>query len=267
MKKVIIHLVLFLLIFGGTWFIFRSINFVGRFGMEEIGKDTEKKVGEVVIESLRQTEEEVFSDSVVNSISAIKERICKANKIDPSKIEILIFKSEEVNAFALPGNKMVLYTGLIKYSKNPEEIAGVMSHEIAHMEAGHVMKKLGKEVGLSLLLSIAGGDASPNALKQIVELITSSAFDRDQETEADTKAVTYMAKASIDPENLATFLIRISAKSPNETLALEWFSTHPESKKRAAEIFKLRKLEKFKTKALMSNEEFENIKEICSRNE
>jgi predicted Zn-dependent protease len=265
MKKLIIHLVLFLLLFGCTWFLFRSIDFVGRFGMEEVGKDTEMKVGEVVVESLRKTEEEIVNDSVVDAINGIKERICKANNIDPTKIEIMVFKSQEVNAFALPGNKMVIYTGLIEYSTNAEELAGVMSHEIAHMEAGHVMKKLGKEVGLSLLLTIAGGDASPNALKQLIKLITSSAFDRDQESEADSKAVSYMSKAGIDPEHLATFLIRISSKSTNETLSLEWFSTHPESKKRAAQIFKLRKQEKFNVKPLINEEQYNRIKEICNQ--
>ena len=85
----------------------------------------------------------------------------------------------------MPGRHLIIYTRLIQDCKNANELTGVMAHEIAHMEHAHVMKKMIKESGLTLLLSIAGGNVGGEVVKGILRKISSTAYDRSLESDAD----------------------------------------------------------------------------------
>ncbi|TBR18832.1 MAG: M48 family metallopeptidase, partial [Chitinophagaceae bacterium] len=120
-------------------------------------------------------------------------------------------------------------------SINENELSGVISHELAHIELNHVMKKLVKEVGLSVLLSMTTGSGG-ELVKEIVRLISSSAYDRSLETEADLHAVEYMLNSHLNPEALANFLYRLSNNKDDLSKHLDWVSTHPNPEERAETI-------------------------------
>jgi beta-barrel assembly-enhancing protease len=95
-------------------------------------------------------------------------------------------------------------------------------------------------------------------------LLSSTAFDREQEHEADTAAVHMMAKAGIDPEHLANFLFRLSQEKYNIPKHFELLSTHPNSQDRAAEILKLRKQERFDSRPVTDSLMWRNVKRILA---
>ena len=134
-----------------------------------------------------------------------------------------------------------------------------MAHEMAHIEHNHIIKKLSKEVGLSLLITIAGGNNSAEILKEITKTITSTAFDRDMERDADATGVQYLAKANIDPSNFANLLFRMSKKS-DVPKNLEWISTHPNTKDRTSEILKLSRKYRFKSLPVVDSSSWEYVK-------
>ena len=119
------------------------------------------------------------------------------------------------------------------------ELCGVISHEMAHMEKGHVMKKLIKEVGLSVLIGITSNGNGAEVLKETAKLLSSTAYDRTLESEADAMAVSYLMKAAIDPQPFADFLYRLSEEEEQLPSMTEWISTHPESKQRSEKIIDL----------------------------
>jgi predicted Zn-dependent protease len=131
---------------------------------------------------------------------------------------------------------LVLYTGLILATENEAELCSVLSHEIAHMELKHVMKKLLKEVGLTILVSITTGNESAGKGKEILQLLTSSAYDRNLEKEADMQAIDYLKRAKINPEHFANFLFKLAENESNSIKYLNWVSTHPNSEERAKYI-------------------------------
>jgi len=262
MKKASIQFILLAAFFFVAWLLFGEIDFVDRFHIEQLTKDNERKLGEFILDAVKQGHREIESDSVQTFVDSIKQRLCKSNGINDSSITIHILLQDDINAFALPGRHLVVYTGLIRYCNSPEELSGVLAHEIGHMEHGHVMKKLTKDAGLSMLTTIAGGNSSGTIGREMVKLLSSSAFDREQETEADISAVHFMAKANIDPENLANLLFRLS-QDKNEILQrLAWLSTHPNSQDRAAEILKLRKQETFSSLPIADSTRWMAIKKI-----
>jgi predicted Zn-dependent protease len=237
MKKVLFQFVITILIFFAVWLSLSQLPFIDQDQIKKVDSATEKKLGELILRAVESSNKEINSSALKGIIDTIKTSVCKAQEVDPSSIKTLIIQKKDVNAFALPDRQIVIYSGLIEYSKNPEEVAGVLAHELGHIEKNHVMKKLLKELGLAMVITLTGNNSGFEIVKDAARTLSSSAFDRKQEKEADDFAFDTMVKADIDPENLANFLFRLSKES-NVPEELVWISTHPDTKERAADILK-----------------------------
>jgi beta-barrel assembly-enhancing protease len=236
MMKAFFQFLLLLGAFFATWFLLSRINFTDRMEINEFSKDKEKKLGELLLESIKRQHDEIRHDSINIVVNDIMSRICEANKIKKGSMKVYVIENSEVNAFALPGDNLVILTGLIKYCKTPEELAGVMAHEISHIQKDHVMKKLVKEVGIAMLFVIVGGNSSFEIISEVLKTVSSRAFDREQETEADLHAVKLLSKAKIDPRGLSDFLFRLSQESEDMPEEFVIISTHPGSADRSVAI-------------------------------
>jgi predicted Zn-dependent protease len=259
MQKALLHFVVLAVVFFGVWRSLSQIDFRARLNIVQLSKDNEQKIGDFMLKLMRGADEELHADAVSAFVERVKDRICKANSIAGDTIMLHILKKNEVNAFVLPGRHLVVNSGLIGHCRNPEELSGVIAHEIAHMERGHVMKKLTKEVGLSMLTLMAGGDSSGEIGRQTLTLLSSTAFDREQENEADIDAVHMMAKADIDPEHLANLFFRFSQDHKSVANGFKWINTHPDSQDRSSMILELRKKEKYTVRPIAGVKEWEAL--------
>lgn len=178
--------------------------------------------------------------------------LCVANKIipqvsqnpDPSQWEVLVFEDDQANAFALPGNKIGVYTGLLKYAKNQDQLAAVMGHEVAHVIAKHgnerVSNQMATEAGLSIASAVLGsssqGENSTLILAGLglgVQYGIILPFSRSHESEADLIGLDLMAKAGFDPAqsvNLWQNMSKAGASPP------EFMSTHPANDTRIKQL-------------------------------
>lgn len=247
-------------LFFGTWFALTQIDWVKVFKVQQVTGKTEQKLGEVFWEVFKKTEKEITNKQTVNSIDSIVTKICKSNNIDREKIKVHILNKDEINAFALPNGHLIVFSGLILNSDNQEELAGIICHEIAHIELNHVMKKLVKEIGLSVLISMTTGNGGSEVIKETAKMLSSSAFDRNLEKEADIKAVDYLVNAKVNPEPFANFLYKLSDKEHEATKYLTWISTHPDSKDRAEYIIEYSKGKETEYKPILSNETWDKLK-------
>lgn len=159
--------------------------------------------------------------------------------------EVQVFAIDSANAFALPGGKVGLNTGLFRVATNQDQLAAVIGHEIGHVIARHSNERLSQsvlaEAGTSLVGAYVGRNASPDQVKQVVALLGAGTqvgvllpYSRLHESEADRIGQELMAKAGFDPREATTLwenMIRASggAASPPRLL-----STHPDSAQRAA---------------------------------
>lgn len=215
------------------WWTLDRVEWVEALGVKKISAATEKKIGDLFIDVFVPPNDEVHDQKVKSPIDSLVRRICRESHIDTTSIKVHIVKKDEVNAFALPDRHLVIYTGLIKFCDSPEELCGVVSHEIAHIELEHVMKKLTKEVGLSVLLSTTG--TGSETIKKAAKILSSTAFDRRMEKAADIKAVEFLLNARIHPEPFSEFLSKMADENP-KIKNYTWLSTHPDSDKRAEYI-------------------------------
>ncbi len=233
MEKIIIRLIIIVALFFAIYTALQQIDWITLFNVEKITSKTEEKLGDLFWDVINQHEKEITDVNIVIPIDSIISKICKANNINTDQIKLHIVDKNEINAFALPGKHLVLYSGLIKSSENEEELCGVICHEIAHMEKDHVAKKLVKEIGLSVLISSTVGNSSPEIISEAIKLLSSTAYDRNMEQEADIGAVEYMINANINPLPFAEFLRRSFGEETILEEHISWVSTHPESSVRA----------------------------------
>ncbi|MGE5393618.1 MAG: M48 family metallopeptidase [Candidatus Saccharibacteria bacterium] len=236
MRKIFIELIVSVALLLGTWMILSQVDWMKLFNIEQTTKSTEEKVGDLFWDLLKKSETEITSTSAVSVVDSMVTFVCEKNAIDRSQIKVHLLRKDEINAFALPNHHLVVYSGLINACENQQELYGVLCHEIAHMEKNHVMNKLVKEIGLSMLISISTGNGNSEVIRNGLKQLSSSAYDRKLETEADLTAVDYLIKAGIDPQPFANFLYRLADETKNLPTQIYWISTHPESKARAEEI-------------------------------
>jgi predicted Zn-dependent protease len=246
-KKTILQALLISAVFFLLWFGFSQIDFMSHFEVKEKTERLESKIGDMIWDELQETEDVITNDSILKALDSFVKPLCDANDIDQDSLKIHILLKDEVNAFALPNNHLVIYSGLIQDCKQTEALQGVLGHEIAHIEKNHVMKKLSKEIGYSVLLAAAGGSKTGEVTRQIFKTLSSTAYDRKLEKEADITSVNYMIKAKIDPKPMADFMYQMAQDNQSEKY-MEWISDHPDSEERAKYI-----LEYIKGKKLKSN--------------
>ena len=149
MKKIVFQIVVIVSLFFSLWFVLSKIDWMGIFKVEQATQTTEKKLGDLLWDLYNKAEKEIKSEKANLPLDSILSKICNSNNIDKSQIKLHLINSDEINAFALPNKHLVINSGLILACENEAELCGVISHEIAHMELNHVMKKLIKEVCLS----------------------------------------------------------------------------------------------------------------------
>jgi predicted Zn-dependent protease len=251
MRRVLFQFLILVVIFGGLFFSLQQINFLKHTNVDHLSKKSADQLGKIMVETILLNKEQIKDPKLGAVIDSIKNSLAAVSDISADSIQLHIIRDTEVNAFALPGNHIVILSGLINYSKNSDELAGVMAHEIGHLRLGHIEKKLIKEVGLTVLFTLAGGNSGQEILKDVVKTISSTAFDRNYEAEADLFAVEKMGKAGFDPELLSAFMLRMSQQESVPDLMV-WMSSHPDSKERAATILQEAKKLEFKKRQVIT---------------
>ena len=255
-KKTIFQGLIIVMGFAAVWFGFSQLDFMKFFQVRERTTNLENKLGDMIWSEISHTEDVITNDTIVKTLDSLINPLCEANGIERDSLKVHIIIKDEINAFALPNGHLVVYTGLIEDCKRQEALQGVLGHEIAHIEKNHVMKKLSKELGYTVLIGAKGGRVA----RDIIKTLTSSAYDRALEKEADITSVDYMIKAKIDPKPMADFMYQMAMDS-DVNRALYWISDHPESEARAKYILEYIKGKKLKSKQTLSDKDWKAFQE------
>ena len=152
--------------------------------------------------------------------------------------EVHIIDQDVLNAFVTPGGYIYVYTGLIQYLDNADDLAGVLGHEIAHADQRHSSKQLQRQYGISVLLSMILGEESSQletAVGQIAGTVAGLKFSQGAEAEADEYSVEYLAKTRYACNGAATFFEKLIADG-NGSGPLDFLSTHPSPESRVDDI-------------------------------
>ena len=158
------------------------------------------------------------------SLNRMVDRLDPKARSDGFTIELIDF--DEANAAALPGGRMVILDGLFDDIENPDAVAGIVAHEIAHVRRRHVAAAMVRELGLGTIITLMGGGAVASNAGGLLAL----KFSRTAESEADADAIAMLRRAGIDPRPTATAFEEFR-KAEGEWP--EWLGSHPASAGRA----------------------------------
>lgn len=216
----------------GLWF---GADLLVELAVDRIPVEWEQKLGEAAYRDFLSHQEPMKEGPGVQAVEEMTRRLTEEIPNNPYKFEVTVVKSDVVNAFALPGGYVVVFTGLMKKAESGEEVAGVLGHELNHVLQRHGLERIVKNLGLMAVVAIIVGDQQGliGLMRQVgVELLTLK-FGREQETEADLTGLQLLYRAKIDPAGMITFFQRLSEKDEGR---MEWLSTHPMSTARAERL-------------------------------
>lgn len=202
--------------------------------------ESERALGERLMQGFSESSGAVCtSESGRAALARMVERL-SSNLSLPIPLTVRVTKRDWVNAFALPGGQIVIFDGLIQKAQSPDEVAGVLAHEIGHVEHRHALRRLVRAAGVGFLASMVSGGVVSDLSQQLLFMT----FSREMEAEADEAALRALALAQVSSDGFAAFFDRLAAedtKSDSDSLFADstlesLIATHPLSKERADKI-------------------------------
>jgi predicted Zn-dependent protease len=216
----------------------------GRSQLKLISQQDLAQMGERSFAQLKQEQPVARSPAVNRYVSCVAQALLAQIPGGSSGWEIVVFDDKSVNAFAMPGRKIGVYTGLLKVATNEDQLAAVIGHEIIHVLADHANERISQQVavglGVDALSALAGtrgavaGDATQAVLGTGAQVGILLPFSRLHESEADTVGLDIMAKAGFDPRASVTLWQNMASASKGQPP--EFLSTHPSHGSRINEL-------------------------------
>lgn len=187
-----------------------------------------------------ESKEKILQDPVVTDyVTKIGQAIVSVSDRKNLTYSFKVLESEEVNAFALPGGFLYIYTGLLKLMNNEAQLAGVLAHEVSHVVGRHGVKKLQKVYGIQVLLDIALGKKT-GATRAVLEgaaVVILQGHGRDMEFEADNFGTFYTNKAGNNPVGIVQLLEILKSLEGNPPSTIEKIlSSHPPTIERISKV-------------------------------
>ncbi len=203
----------------------------------------ERAIGDHVFQILdeRMAEDSALDSDRRREVEALAGSLAAAAGLRDGTIQLKLrrFPDEGANAFALPGGIIVVTDSLIELAPSEDALAGVIAHEIAHVEHRHGMRRLARGAALAVVATLLTGDIS-SVVDQVVALgagLLVLSHSRGFERDADERAIAILRKAGRDPRALATMLLALNQREDFEPPA--WLSTHPMTAERVERIERL----------------------------
>jgi predicted Zn-dependent protease len=222
-------------------FACQTVPVTGRQQLILLSAAEETRMGLSAYEQILK-EETLSQDPQVNAmVGRVGRRIAEVANRPDFQWEFRVIEKDEANAFALPGGKVAVYTGILKYTQTEAGLAVVMGHEVAHALARHGGERMSQSMLAQLGLTvgdIALGGVNPTVMQAVnvaYGIGVQLPFGRRQESEADHIGLVLMAKAGYDPNEAVPFWQRMSSGKTGNAPP-EFLSTHPSGTTRIRQL-------------------------------
>lgn len=209
-------------------------------GRSQLKLFSSDKIAQMGVQSYQQMKEKEPIDNSTTDNRYVKCVAHAITRVTGGEWEVTVFKDDQVNAFALPGGKIGVYSGLLDVAETDDQLATVIGHEVGHVLADHGNERVSQQAAtqgglqvVSAFLGGAGGGGSQAVMSALglgAQVGILLPFSRTQESEADTIGLELMARAGFDPRQ-SVQLWRSMAAAGGEKPA-EFMSTHPSNESR-----------------------------------
>jgi predicted Zn-dependent protease len=249
-KRILIGVVLAVLAVTFTYFSSeeQDVPVTGRKQRVSMSDEQQQQLGAQVYDQTLTEEQQniITSGAQYDMVQRVAERIAKVGDADKPDFEweMTLLERPEANAFALPGGKMVVFTGLLDVAKTDDELAAVIGHEVAHAVAEHGAERIFRQELTSRAVTAASGAFAddPERFQQVAALLGAGAqiglelpWGRNQESEADHIGLIYAARGGYDPKAAISFWQKMQQASEGKQPP-EYLSTHPSGETRIRQL-------------------------------
>ena len=191
---------------------------------------TEKQLGELALAQVRSQGSLAGSGVAQQTVQEIGQRLTAGSRY---QYRWFVKQDDSVNAFAMPGGIIVVHTGLLRQAGSPGELAGVLAHEVQHVEQRHSLRQMITSLGWGALVAVTIGDISAVAA-MLAHQAGAMYFSRDMEEEADRLGVQALQRARIRPDGMLTFFQKLGEETKAQ--APGWISSHPQTAARVQRV-------------------------------
>ncbi len=221
-------------------------------------------LGNTVMPQLAPADLRCGSRRLRESVDKIVARLAAAGPPTPYLFRVTIVESPVFNALAAPGGSIILFRPLVRSTETPEELAGVLAHEMQHVRLRHATKALVRDLSMAAIAGAVLGDVSGigAVAVQAGRTLTTLHHSRGAEEEADREGMRLIQAAQIDPSGMIRFFETVKAKTANAELP-GYLSTHPETDQRIARLKALAAEVPVHPKPLLPDDRWDDIKNLC----
>ncbi len=194
----------------------------------------EEQLGRSVVQRLAPPEARCDDPALTRRIEEIAAALTAPLPRSPYTFRVIVANDPTFNALAAPGGYIVVFRGLLKKTRTPEELAGVLAHEMQHVLRRHTTRALLHHASAGLLLAALTGDASGAMAFGLESARTLGVlqYSRRHEAEADEEGLRMVAAAGIDPDGMIAFFETLNEEAADLPGMLKYLSTHPSTAER-----------------------------------
>lgn len=227
----------------------------------------EERLGQGVVDHLAPASKRCADPGRVARVEELVRMLTAAAPREPYTFRVIVVDDRAVNALAAPGGSIVVFLGLLERTRRPEELAGVLAHEVQHVLRRHATRALLQRASISLLASALAGDptgAGGFGLEG-AQTLGALAYSREFEAEADREGMRMLARAGIDPTGMIEFfeaLLKDGGKTPG---LARYLSTHPSLEERVAALRALARESPGRRVPLFPGYDWHDMTRICAR--
>lgn len=191
----------------------------------------EQQLGEAVFAHQQRQLQLLDDGAAQHAVQQIGERLTRGSRY---RYQWHVARDPSLNAFAIPGGIVVVHSGLISAAADASELAGVLAHEVEHVEQRHSLKALVQQTGLRLLLSTVVGDVG--VIGDWAGQLGGLKFSRDSERQADDQGLDRLLAAGFDADGMLRLFAKLDASPGNGVTPPGWLSSHPATPERIARL-------------------------------
>ncbi len=253
---------LVLLVVGYFW----GIPFLAARAAVRVPFEWEVSMGRSMVERLPAFGAVCGEPGRAQAMSRLVDRLTADGRGGRYTYDVRVIDSKLVNALAAPGGQVVIFHGLIAQAESPEELAGVLAHEIQHIRLQHGTQSILREIPLRLLASaVSSGGSFGGPITGVASALTGLHYSRRDETAADREGMRMLHAARVAPGGMLAFFERMVAEGGETPSALSYVSSHPRDADRRAALLALAAEATAGPLELLSADEWAALKRPCAK--
>lgn len=206
----------------------------------KIPPETERQFGKSLLDDLKTEMSFIDNTNQVARVTEVAQPLLQALPAN-QKWQFYLVKDPDPNAFALPGGHIVVTSGMLELVKRPEELLGVVAHEVAHVTRKHGFRQVIASAGPFIIFQVFMGGGQSSAMSAVAggsAYLVQQSFSQQYETEADDVGWDYLVKANIDPRGMIAVFERMQMMDTGhlEDLVPKALQSHPDLDKRITRL-------------------------------